>query len=752
MGSVARVTIAGRVVAGGHYGAHSWPLRLGTQAPEVVWALDPDTAAVVLALDETEITFEPPGAPPLVIKRVVVVKEAPSDDPLIRNVVLSDLRWYWPRRLIQRIYNLRTKSGTNILTAVSGTPNSLSPIYEQTTFATPTLKGDGVGATGRPWIGTEIIADVLGTLVSNGQQVRDSTRARPELIPNNLSLSGRGDVVLAQALGIVGGVDIRVEPDSSISVVDSYLGAEQTLIESVVNYSLDAKGTLRLVDMQHVAPREITVGYELDMEVRADGWEPDDRIWFPASGGVLGNPPWAPTIGPGADAPWVQNVITVTDQSMPLRSRAVFGGATMVQGMVVPLDDWLQGVEIQGDRINIGAAGGSAGPLTPVVAANLWFGPQLNLQYVTFTNQEPDQLWAARIAAFRADWRALWQLNPKFARRIMPGTIRAVRAGLIDPISNTRTPSSVYEDFCRRPSLRGMKEEVTAGWNASFIPAANASTFDSQQPGPVKNYDDAPFPTNPFLLTSARISPISLRVEDSVVGVFRAVFPFDPEGKTAEYVHGLVQQLPGVSPRDARVAGAIPTWELAQRLYTHRIAFIFSCVPIGPNNEAALKTYTIKALPATQALGVSGGVNAKGPPFFVKVGPGITRARCAWSDDERSQILACFMPTGNSQAIGSAANKIKPVNDAELFEYAKATAASMMANFLDHYEGGAEIGWNPGVVPIGSLTTVAHGVDEHGAFYTALSCNPSVPPVQPEHFLSASSRATLLRLIGQSSV
>ena len=750
MGSVARVTIAGRVVAGGHYGAHSWPLRLGTQAPEVVWALDPDTAAVVLALDETEIRFEPPDAPPLVIKRVVVVKEAPSDDPLIRNVVLSDLRWYWPRRLIQRIYNMRTKSGTNILTAVTGVPQGILPIYEQTTFAPPTLKGDGPGVLGQPWKANEIVIDVLNAVMSRRVfAIHDEMRPRPNLIPNNLSVVGRGDAAVAQVLGAIGGVDIRVNPDASVTLLNSSLGAEKETIDKAVTYSLADKGTMRWVNMTHVAPRRIDVHYELDMEVRADGWEPDDRIFFLAEGDVNPNPRWAPTQGPGADVPWVQSVITVTDQTLPLRSRAVAGGTTLVQGMAAPLSDWVKGVEAQNDRINLGASGPGAGPLTPVVAADLWFGPLLNTQYVTFLEQEPDQLWASRVAAFRNDWRSLWQLNPRFARRIMPGTIRAVRAGLLDPISGTRAPSIVYEDFCRRPSLRGLRTEKAAGWNAKMIPGL-IPDGDPQKPGPFRFYDDGNgFPVEVFPLNATKPAPVSLKVEDPVTGTFRVAFVADPEGKTADYTHGLVQDLPGTSRVDSVFGGHPATWELAKRIYTHRIAFIFSCVPIGPNNEAALKKYSVLAPAALSALGVSiDTVNAKGPAFSVKVGPGITRARCAWSDALREQILNLFVNTGRV----APTDDLIPVNDSELLEYAQATAASMMANFLNHYEGGAEIGWSPGVLPIGSLTTVAHGVDEHGAFYTALSCNPSVPPVQPEHFLSASSRATLLRLIGQSSV
>ncbi len=750
MGSVARVTIAGRVVAGGHYGAHSWPLRLGTQAPEVVWALDPDTAAVVLALDETEITFEPPGAPPLVIKRVVVVKEAPSDDPLIRNVVLSDLRWYWPRVLIQRIYNLRTKSGTNILTTVTGTPQGLLPIYEQTTFSPPTLKGDGPGSVGQPWRGDEILLDIIGALLARSVSVvHDKSRSRAALIPNNLSVIGRGDAALSQALGVVGGVDVRVDPDGSVTLLDAYLGAEKATVDKVVTYSLADKGNIRWVNMAHVAPRRINVNYEIETEVRADGWEPDDSIFFTAEGDVNPNPSWAPTQGPGADAPWVQSVITVTDQTLPLRSRAAAGGTTLVQGMAAPLSDWVKGVEAQNDRINVGATGAAAGPFTPKVAADLWFGPLLNTQYVTFLEQEPDQLWASRVAAFRNDWRSLWQLNPRFARRIMPGTIRAVRAGLLDPISNTRAPSIVYEDFCRRPSLRGLRTEKAAGWNASLIPGFFPDGDGPQKPGPDKEYTELGFPIRVFNLADSKPAPVSLKVEDPLTGTFRVAFVADPEGKTADYTHGLVQDLPGTSRLDSVFGGHPATWELAKRIYTHRIAFIFSCVPIGPNNESALKTISIPAARSLSVLGVpADAVSAAGPILSVKVGPGLTRARFAWSDADRDTILGLFVSGGNRNKV----NDLVPVNAAELMEYAESTAASMMANFLNHYEGGAEIGWNPGVVPIGSLTTVAHGVDEHGAFYTALSCNPSVPPVQPEHFLSASSRATLLRLIGQSSV
>lgn len=716
-GSVAKVTIAGLPVVGGGFGQHSWQFKLGTAAPEVAWRLPPYVAAVVLALKETEIVMEAPSGRTLKIERVVVVRELPSPDPMERIVVLSDIRWYWPRLHMRKLFNLRTQSGTRLLLQTAqGVPTPALPVTDEITFAPPSLKDDQT-----PWKAKEILADILTTMTAAyGGKFVDLSRARPSLITNDLKVDARSDIALVQALSRVGGVDVRVRPDSTVEIIDAYLGAEIPILQKAVPYSLWALGQLRIIDMSHVAPKSITVYYEREVEVRADGWEPEAVN--------------TQTVAQNSE-PFIEEVIKVSDLQLQ-----VPGQRTAVQGEYLPVDTWLGAVEAVGDRLSLGSFP-TPGPLTRKIACQKWFGPMLELLYVTFLQKEPDEVWAARIAAFRRDYRTLWRLNRNFSTRILPGSIRPVRAALINASNGLRAPSTVYLDYARRPSLRGLRVEITAGYNQNSIPGVPMS----QKPGPVKIYDDPAFPFQVYPLNDAKIAPWGLNVEDATVGVFRIGPLRDPEGKTADYAPGLVQSLPVVSPAGVVLTKAPATWELAELTYTHRVTFIFSCVPLGPNNtDAALHAYEVSAAQALAKLGVpASAVNAQGPNFDMRVMPGLSRARCAWGDEVREQILSCF--TGD----GSGGQSLIPVNDDELMEYAQASAAVLMAPLLDHVEGQATIEFSPSLMPIGSMNSVSHGVDPNGNFYTSMNCAQAVPPIQPEHLLSPGARAILFGAIGQ---
>lgn len=713
---VAKVTIAGLPIAGGAFGQHSWQFKIGTAAPEVVWRLAPDVAAAVLALKETEILMEAPSGRSIRIERVVVVKELPSNDPLERLVVLSDIRWYWSRIHMRKLYNLRTQSGTRLLLQdAQGIPTPALPITDEITFAPPSLKADQT-----PWKAKEILNDILTAMTSvYGGKFVDLSRDRPSLITNDLRVDARSDVALVQALSRVGGVDVRVRPDSTVEIIDAYLGAEIPVLQQAVPYSLWSLGQLRIIDMSHVAPKSITVYYEREVEVRADGWEPEA-----VNSQVERN-----------NEPFVEEVITVTDLRLQ-----VPGQRTAIQGEYLPVDQWLEAVEATGDRLSLNATVGP-GPLTRKKADDTWFGPMLELLYVTWLQSEPDEVWAARIGAFRRDYRTLWRLNRNFSTRILPGSIRAVRAALINAATGLRARSTVYLDYARRPSLRGLRVEKTGGYNQNSIPG----TPMSQNPGPEKIYDDPSFPAQVYSLNDGKIAPWGLNVEDPTVGVFRVVPLRDPEGKTADYAPGLIQRLPGVSPAAIALSNVPATWELAKLIYTHRVTFIFSCVPLGPNNtDAALHAYEVSAAQALAKLGVpASAVNAQGPNFDMRVMPGLSRARCAWGDEVREQILSCF--TGD----GSGGQSLIPVNDDELMEYAQASAAVLMAPLLDHVEGQATIEFSPSLMPIGSMNNVSHGVDPNGNFYTSMNCAQAVPPIQPEHLLSPGARAILFGAIGQ---
>lgn len=736
MGATPTLTIAGLPVSGGHYGAHEWTLTMGLGAPEILWALPPDVAAAVLAETETEIVFTAAdgGGEKVTIKRVVVVNEVPSGDPLVRVVRLSDVRWYLPRKRAFRSYNVRLgSSGQRRLLQVDGVPQeTLAPI-ETPTYATPSLKGDAFGVNApRPYTAAEVMADVQSvcalapTLCSPPRPpitFRDesSVSARSALIPQDVQVDAASNVSLGQALGLIGGVDVFVDLDGAIVFVNAFMGAERAMIERLVPYSLFARGMIRWISMASVAPHEIRVLYTREVEVRADGIERQEG---------------ATQERLSTEQPVVTNVIQVTDLTLPGVTDPELGGPTYtaIQGMFVPVDSFLAAVELKGDRIANGLA---PNPLTRRMICDAYHGGGLQRLYVVGLGGEPNYLWQGRVGSIMRDYRLTWRLNPRFAARCVPGSIRPLRAALLDPATGTRQPSSVWADYCRRPTIQGIPTAAKAGWNVNVVPP-NAG----QNPGPTKAYSDTSFPSQPFPLTSCTTTaPAILSVVDPVTGVFRLDYVGDPQGYTGETDPSLVQDLPTDDIGNVNGAGAVPSWAHAKLLYSARVAFIFSAIPWGPNSEASLHKVVVQPSSAVARLGASPQPAGKGPAFELRVGTGLTTARIAWDDGLRNQILGLFTESGPVEGL-------TPVNLGELTDLAGSLAASLMAIMLDHFEGSADIGWTPSLRPLGSCNAVSFKLDGEGGLYTGLTCAQVSPPANFESFLTPATRAILFRAPG----
>ena len=739
MGSIPTLTIAGLPVPGGYYGAHEWTLTMGLGAPEILWALPPDVAAKVLAEAEVEIVFTPAdgGGEKVTVKRVVVVNEVPGGDPLVRIVRLSDVRWYLPRKRAFRSYNVRLgSSGQKRLLQVDGVPQeTLAPI-ETPTYATPSLKGDAFGVNApRPYTAAEVMADVQGvcalapTLCNPPRApitFRDESTvgSRSAFVPQDIQADAASNVSLGQALGLIGGVDVFVDLDGAIVFVNGFMGAERAMIERLVPYSLFARGMLRWISMTNVAPHEIRVLYTREVEVRADGRELQDG---------------ATQERLSTEQPVVTNVVQVTDLTLPGVTDPELGGPayTAIQGMFVPVDSFLAAVNLKADRVNTGL---DPGPITRRRICDAYHGGELQRLYVMALNSEPSYLWQGRVGAIMRDYRLAWRLNPRFAARCVPGSIRPLRAALLDPSTGTRQPSSVWADYCRRPTIQGIPSMKKAGWNLNVIPPNVGQT-----PGPTKAYADTSFPGQPFPLTSCTTtSPAILSVVDPITGVFRLSYVGDPQGYTGETAPSLVQDLPSNDVQEVNEAAAVVSWCFAKLTYTARVAFIFSAIPWGPNSEASLHKIVVQPSAAVARLGAAPQPPGKGPAFELRVGPGLTTARIAWDDGLRNQILGLFTESGQVEGL-------TPVNLGELTDLSGALAASLMAIYLDHFEGSADIGWTPALRPLGSCNAVSFKLDGEGGLYTGLTCAQVSPPVNVESLLSPASRAILFRALGARS-
>lgn len=717
---VCKLTIAGKEVIAGKYGEHSWPRPLGVNAPEVVWCLPAKVAEEVLKHTEVEITIQRPGQPtPDVYKRVVVVKEEKSDHPSKRYVKLSDTRWYLTKKHVKALYNIRIATGATQVLDIDGTQvqDGAFSVNDVILFADSSLK------SGTPWTADQILEDVkVRILTPYNISLKKLARSLGGFTPPDVSLDGPGNIALAHAMSHVGGLDIRVDNDGNFELVDAMMGAERDMITSQIPYSLLSSrtgGVMRWVDMSHVAPVLMQQGFDAELEVRADGW-------LRAPGVSVSDPGKWPTL---------DNVIPVTDKTLWVTEN---GKSVQAQnGMLVEVDAWAAGIAAD-------TAIPAPAPIPPQVTWSRsfmcedYFAQQMEHWYVTGETGglEATPAWINRYRAFKEHFLKTWRLNHKFSRLCLPGSIKAVRSQLLDPATQLRSPSSWFQDWVRKPSTRGVRDDKNFGWNCHNIPG----TPSAQVVGPTKAYSDGAFPVDVVQLGQCKQAPVIVTCRDPVVGVFSLGFRKDIHDHTAELAPALASQLPSNDLNTVNRDAAIPYWELTQLVKTHRVITVFTAVP------AAAPLYFVDVTPqeALARLGNRATMNPKGPAMQARTGPALQTARFAYSDGLRTQIQGIFDPTSADAARVLLQNLI-PVNLAILKDYAVSVAAALYATMLDHFEGDQTIDYRPKAMPIGSLQNVTHTVSEQGHVYTTFNARFAIPAVQPIHFMERGARNVILR-------
>ncbi len=281
-------------------------------------------------------------------------------------------------------------------------------------------------------------------------------------------------MALGQALGTVGGADVRVAPDGALEVVDARLGAEKAVVQTACPYSLASgagagatpKGVMRWIANDHLAPPSFLVAYTRELEVRADWYE---RAGFPAT----------PLTQYSTEDPWLEPVLRVVDLTLSVTgdNSSATTSYIAVAGMVLPVDVWFAAVAAKGDAVN--APPGFA-QISRFVVQQFYLSDVLYRLYADSPVDPlgPSAIWNLRLGVAMADYRNLFRLNPRFASRCVPGTIVARRAALLNAATGERQPSPVWRDYYRKPTLRGLINQQRAGNQVEGVPPIdNAQVF-----------------------------------------------------------------------------------------------------------------------------------------------------------------------------------------------------------------------------------------------------------------------------------
>lgn len=681
------------------WGAFHWPLTTGAVAPRVIWELDPGAAEQVLAKRDVTIKFE--DDTPILDVKAVVLGEVPSGSVYSRAVVLSDARWYWQFKNPVRAFNIRARTGD--LRQINGadpTPNNLADAYKFKLYSID----DGEA----PFTPRRLLEVLLGYL-QDGRPWRIEGSPRATKVPNTLELTDRGDHGLDRALAVVGGMTVRCDPDGTIVVFNRLPGDEAAAVKRFVPYDLEEHGKLRWISLAASRAKACRVGYRRRHAIRFDAIEPATTV--------------------ATDGPWMENTIQVTDPDLTAADgKAIYPGEYLERGA------WFTAVAAKAD------APALAGNFTLAKARAGFLGDNHARAYVQpLGTALPSAAWANRLGAFKRDFRRTYRINRRFVERVIPGTLEPYEADVLDSASGRRAPSRVFADYLQVPSRRQQSKDLEArtAWNIDSFPWATGVT---QSQAGEKAYKDAPLVPE---LTKARNAHV--RVLDPDVGLIRIEIesnPFDP----AELI--LPMRVIDIPQFDAGKANrALAQARLAQCTVASadRKTVILSCCPAGTNDERALYVVEVEPRAALARLGAPvGDVVCGAPKQELFVGAALTVARFSWKDADSDKILAAFGATAGGV---QAAAALRPVNEEELRDYAEGLAASYYASMLDHYEGVQRIAMEPALLPVGSIHTVTHSIEQDGRLLTTVSADASLPPPPPEALLRASTRAALFREI-----
>lgn len=698
------------------YEDHEWAVESGFQAPIQAWILPaPVVAAIMADLSgltgagrEVTLTMGDSADPGFItIQRVVVIGDAPSDDPQKRWLLMSDVRWYFTRAWMALDCNVRRRTGEKRL--VGGSLTTATPAdtvayapwainngtaYKWTDFKDAVLTYLTTARHGRPSI--SFVTDTFSTLTV------------PALVLPESSTDGPAAVGIARAIESIPGASLRVALDGVIHVMEETPGAEETMVASLPP-DLNGHGDLLKVDRSGIRPADVWRIY-LDLELEL-------RLTYNASGtGLYGTP--------DDHDPFLIPVIKIPDQEVTIPA------GTYCQGTVVRGADYTVGVGswIGQDEYYaaIGVPSGTSLPaLTDDLIATHWFDGALD-EYTLTSGDTTDTVWVARINAIRGHFRTYFRVNPKAWDRIRHFWV--VRAAVWDEATGTRAASPVFCNYAYTPS-----------------DPKDLNDFGDIVQNVTDRYDNST-----GLLSDCQPSPFELECVDEELGIFsinRNVIlkaPVPGQGQADSFEVSDVVQVAdidagaGQNERPAQSLRLATTGEDAWKFAT-----VISVAPAGPNDLRRLYEVQVDVSTAASTAGLSDTPTGYGPdvekrsqlaqarlPWIDGTGWGVvTVAALAFADDggspdtvidvdESIAFAKCLFSGASILAfynIGMGATSgFEPVNlTQEVAPLAMAIAAADLLTKLDCRVGRKAVPGDKNIVPLGSVKRVVHKVQDN---------------------------------------
>lgn len=663
-------------------------------------------------------------APTFRWERLYPLRKAPAATPHHVSVVVADLRWKWPREIVNRTYNLFRRTGVRRL--VAGQVIEIAPQKDDWRYVPATLKDGKTKHTPK-----EVIHDVLGRMAS---LFGFSWSERSFPVGNGLAVEGLElhescDHALAHALSLAPGADVKVTKTGAVVLFNA---TDRDAAERVMERAgppTEAGNIDRRVDLKHVRPSSITVWFDREIELRFDSEEEGTDSTSTVQAGD-----WL------AQQMLMENVLPLPDPETTIDSE-VYG-----QGSWVPirkaLDAW------NADLSSLSKNGVTPPALTLTNVRRYWF--VLEALYTALGNltQDGDKAnWASRIATLRAHYRQTYRLPYAWMQRIR--ALRPYRLGILDPASGTRAVAQAWSQYTKEPTAKmyaqaALKRDPSLQFY--WLGVDNYPGFDDE-------------------LWTKPSSPAAVTVLDQDVGVLHIAYRTDPFGLTSTIHPSLMREngtgklqsptrdlrdaLRGVITVDGVVKGAVPIG-LAD---DYRVAILVTAMPLAPNDESRM--FSLPVDPVKVGSEVRGKVQVKdgvGPAWNLICPAGLLTAWYAHrtTKDARESAYSLFgfngpLPPSQGQQDAPGYEIINLTDTQDFLRgIAYAMAVAQWAAFVDAREGQRAVHLNPSLELDGNIEAVRHRLDPDGRLLSEAVMGPARRPIDPMALIPRAIRPYIL--------
>lgn len=639
------------------------------------------------------------------------IRAVPSSHPDQVGVLISDVRWKWRYKWILRRYNIVRRTGNRRL--VSGDDTVLKQLQisvDNLKYAPFSLKPPDFT---KRWEEKDVIEDILEDVTDSRYVIQDGIY-RNTIDVQGLEFDDDGASAVFRALQLVPGSNCFIDDQGATQIYSTIDGSEANFIKTLgsrfVGSSLEEN-----VSVATERPSKVFVHFSCEDEMRFDFVETTT--------------PTTRTV----DGRWMRNV-------MPCPC------SLTIQGSLIPAGAW---VEINDTLFAAMAtayppqtpAGKILPTLTTSILRQIWCNGGYNVYMECLSSLTQDPVWATFLALLRKHYRQTFQVNQRWADRIIAYLPK--RVALIDEINNVWGQPSVFANYAVLPSYRRIGRTDADPTQLVY----NKVPFPSPADAPTVNLSNIP----------DQQAHATVDILDGELGIFHINYFTDVQGETLGV---LPSNIEGFSPGNPNASFDIPSAKVDNPLKVlshsrlkgdHALSLVITVMTGAPNNlnqtwvEEVSKVDIKDKLPVAVANQL--GTEDFGPEMHVHVGPTIQTARFAWSDSFSPEIESVILGTSET---GRSLYDHLLVNNEVVRDIALSQAANIYSKMIDHWEGEPISIYNDDIKGrglTGRSGYTEHGVTPEGVMYTKVNLPAPTKGIDFWGFLGESARRAIRRIL-----